>query len=192
MLESTSYYLFENETVEVCMMLNANLEREVHFTIVTLPGSAQENYDYIAIKSQVIAYPGDENICFFVETLEDDLVEGDEMLELTLGGNDPALIMPELNAITITIKDNDSKCIVALINAIINCIHTYYIDAVFGLEKSEYTVGDNESNLTVAVHLIAGELASHIKLKLTSMDGSASKHSFYQSMIDSFLVLHSS
>ena len=175
MLESTSYYLFENETVEVCMMLNANLEREVHFTIVTLPGSAQENYDYIAIKSQVIAYPGDENICFIVETLEDDLVEGDEVLELTLGGNDPALITHELNAITITIKDNDSKCIVALINAIINCIHTS-IDAVFGLERSEYTVGDNESNLTVAVHLIAGELASPIKLKLTSMDGSASKH----------------
>lgn len=49
------------------------------------------------------------------------------------------------------------------------------IDAVFGLETSEYTIGDNESNLTIAVHLVEKELALPIELKIISLDISASK-----------------
>lgn len=52
---------------------------------------------------------------------------------------------------------------------------TFYLDAVFGLETSEYTVGDSELNLTIAVQLFENELAVPIELQLTSLDVSASK-----------------
>lgn len=46
---------------------------------------------------------------------------------------------------------------------------------MFGLENPEYIVGENESNLTIAVQLVLNELASPVQLKILSSDISASK-----------------
>lgn len=48
------------------------------------------------------------------------------------------------------------------------------IDAVFGMKTSWYTVGDDESNITVAVYVLDKELALPVELQLTSLDISAS------------------
>lgn len=110
MLESASYLLSENGTVKVCMMPIGRLEREVQLSLVSLLGSAQENEDYVSIKNKLTVHPGDDRICFYVESLDDHLVEGDETIQLLLSANDPAVTTPSVNIITITIKDDDSNC----------------------------------------------------------------------------------
>ena len=47
------------------------------------------------------------------------------------------------------------------------------IDAVFGLKASWYTVGDDESNITITIYVVDKELALSVELQLTSLDISA-------------------
>lgn len=44
---------------------------------------------------------------------------------------------------------------------------------MFGLETSWYTVGDDESNITVSISVLEKELAFPVELQLTSLDISA-------------------
>lgn len=45
---------------------------------------------------------------------------------------------------------------------------------MFGLKTSWYTVGDDESNITVAIYVLDKKLALPVELQLTSVDISAS------------------
>lgn len=109
MLESASYSVVENETVELCVTLIGELEREVQLSVVSQPGNAQQHEDYIAIMDTLTLHPGDNKTCFSVETVEDNLVEGEETFQLVLNGDDPAVVITFPNTITISIRDNDSK-----------------------------------------------------------------------------------
>ena len=107
MLESTSYSVLEGSSIDVCVMLSGELEREVPLSLVTKPGSAELYEDYADVTSILHLLPGDGRVCFSVESLEDDIVEGDEMLQVILNGNDSVFMNG--NVVNITIKDNDSK-----------------------------------------------------------------------------------
>lgn len=109
MLESPSYSVVENMTVEICLMLDGQLEREVQLTVTSLSETAQQNEDYSAIVDQLSVHPGDGRVCFTVEALEDDLVEGDETFQVVLDRIDPAVVIRGTNAVTVNVKDNDSK-----------------------------------------------------------------------------------
>ena len=107
MLESTSYSLTEGSSTDVCVMLSGELEREVPLSLATQPGTAKQNKDYVDVTSILGLVPGDGRVCFSVETLEDNIVEGDEMLQVVLNGSDSVFMGG--NVVNITIKDNDSK-----------------------------------------------------------------------------------
>ena len=109
MLESISYSVEEGATVDVCVMLRGELEKEVQLSLVSQAGTAQQDEDYVAIMSILSLLPGDNNVCFSVETVEDNFVEGEEMFQIMLNGNDPAIIMNGVNVVNVTIKDNDSE-----------------------------------------------------------------------------------
>lgn len=107
MLESTSYSVMEGSMVDVCVMLSGELEREVPLSLTTQPGTAELHKDYVDITSILHLLPGDGRVCFSVETLEDDIMEGDEMLQVVLNGNDSVFMSG--NVVNVTIKDNDSE-----------------------------------------------------------------------------------
>lgn len=107
MLESASYSVVEGSKVDVCVMLSGELEREASLSLLTQPGTAQQHEDYIHITKILSLLPGDGRVCFSVETLEDSIVEGNEMLRVVLNGNDTVFMSG--NIVNITIKDNDSK-----------------------------------------------------------------------------------
>lgn len=107
MLESTAYSVMEGSSIDVCIMLSGELEREVPLSLVTQPGTAQLNVDYVDVTSILHLLPGDHRVCFFVETLEDNIMEGDEMLRVVLNGNNSVFMSG--NVVNVTIKDNDSK-----------------------------------------------------------------------------------
>lgn len=107
MLESTSYSVLEGSSIDVCVMLSGELEREVPLSLITKSGSAELHKDYADVTNILHLLPGDGRVCFSVESLEDDIVEGDEMLQVVLNGNDSVFMNG--NVVNITIKDNDSK-----------------------------------------------------------------------------------
>ena len=47
------------------------------------------------------------------------------------------------------------------------------VDAVFGLKTPWYTVGDDESNITIAIYVLDKELVLPVELQLISLDISA-------------------
>ena len=107
MLESTSYSVMEGSRVDVCVMLSGELEREVPLSLTTQPGTAELHKDYADITSVLHLLSGDGRVCFSLETLEDDIMEGDEILQVVLNGNDSVFMNG--NIVNVTIKDNDSK-----------------------------------------------------------------------------------
>lgn len=107
MLESTSYSVMEGSSVEVCVMLRGELEREVPLSLTTHTGTAKLHKDYADVTSILHLVAGDGRVCFSVETLEDNIVEGDEMLQVVLNGNDSVFMTG--NVVNVTIIDNDSK-----------------------------------------------------------------------------------
>ena len=112
MLESTSYSVMEGSSIDVCVMLSGELERDVPLSLVAQPGTALLHKDYVDVTSILSLVPGDGRVCFSVETLEDNIVEGDEMLQVVLNGNDSVFMSG--NVVNVTIKDNDSKSLLLL------------------------------------------------------------------------------
>ena len=173
MLESSSYSVVEGSSIDVCVMLSGQLEREVSLSLIAQPGTAQQHEDYVDITRIVSLLPGDSRVCFSLETLEDNIVEGDEMLQMVLNGDDSVFMNG--NIVSITIKDNDSKyCNCIISGALLTMLITHTtVDAVFGLQTSGYTVGDDEPNVTIAIYVLDKELALPVELQLTSLDISA-------------------
>ena len=120
MLESTSYSMPEGSSIDVCVMLSGELEREVPLSLATQPGTAKHNKDYVDVTSILRLVPGDGRFCFSVETLEDNIVEGDEMFRVVLNGNDSVFMSG--NVVNVTIKDNDSKSCYYMCGA---CVHAH-------------------------------------------------------------------
>ena len=50
---------------------------------------------------------------------------------------------------------------------------------MFSLQTTEYTVGDDESNISIAIYVLEKELALPVELQLISLDISASKLMHY-------------
>ena len=113
MLESASYSVTEGGTVEVCAIVETGqLERNVQVSVGSLPGIAQESWDYKPIVSSLTLFPGENLTCFSVEALDDNVVEGDETFKVFLNSQDKAvLILSVINSSVITILDSDRKCL---------------------------------------------------------------------------------
>ena len=113
--ESTIYSVPEGEAVEVCIAVEGGeLEKTVEFSIISHPGGAQEE-DYGVVFLQLSLWPSETKVCFHIETINDDTVEGDETFQLILSSQDPAVTIATPALATINIEDNDGKL----------CTHTH-------------------------------------------------------------------
>jgi hypothetical protein len=68
--------------------------------------------DYGAINAPIIFNPGqeDQQMCRQIPIFDDIICEGDEVFNVALQSNDPAVnLIPPLNAGTVTIIDDDGK-----------------------------------------------------------------------------------
>ena len=106
-MESSTYSVTEGESVEVCVAVeNGELERAVQLSVLSHPASAQEE-DYKAAFLSLSLWPGDRRICFLIETLEDDSVEGEEAFQLILTSQDSGVTTASPDLTIVSIEDSD-------------------------------------------------------------------------------------
>ncbi len=108
-LESLSYSVEEGAAVEVCVKAESGeLERTVQLSVTSIPDSAEENHDYTPVTLTLNLLPGENQTCFSVEALGDDIVEGEEAFTVVIRSQDEAIIIPN-NITIISIHDSDRK-----------------------------------------------------------------------------------
>lgn len=107
--ESTLYSVEEGATVELCVKAESGvLERTVQLSVASVSESAEESHDYTAVSFTLTLLAGESQACFSVETLDDDVVEGDESFAVVVKSQDKAVIIPT-NTTIISIHDSDRK-----------------------------------------------------------------------------------
>lgn len=108
-LGSGSYSVSEGEQVDVCLRLESGqLERDAQLCVLSQSDSANEVEDYNApFMFFVILKPGENQSCFTVDTVDDNLVEGEEIFQLSLSSSDRAVVISTNGTTTIHIKDDD-------------------------------------------------------------------------------------
>lgn len=107
--ESLSYSVEEGATVKVCVKAESGeLERTVQLSVASISDSAEESDDYSPVTLTLTLLPGESQFCFSVETLDDDVVEGDEGFTIVIRSQDKAVIIPT-NTTIISIHDSDRK-----------------------------------------------------------------------------------
>lgn len=107
--ESTSYSVEEGATVKVCVKAESGeLERTVQLSIASISDSAEETFDYTPLTLTLTLLSGESQACFSVETLDDDVVEGEETFTVVIRSQDKAVIIPT-NTTIINIHDSDRK-----------------------------------------------------------------------------------
>ena len=122
MFEFNEYSVHEGEQVELCILLNGESEIDVpveimlqdittggmlavwYFVFVTFPPSIGGN-DYALDTQMLIFLPGDNKKCFPVFTINDDIFEDDELLNLNLNSS----VVHTSQSTTLFIIDNDGK-----------------------------------------------------------------------------------
>ena len=107
-LESASYSVVEGETVKLCAIVQSGeLERsvELEISIIVLSGSDQED-DFELKMSTFSLRPAQNQSCTMVEILNDNLVEGNETLQVILSSMDSAVTISAPNSAIITIEDD--------------------------------------------------------------------------------------
>ena len=80
--------------------------------------------DYIAISEDLTFSATEMRICRDVTSVEDDVLENDEDLMLTLSTDDPSLVLGPSEA-TVTILDDDCRSS-AMLNSQNLCFDTYF------------------------------------------------------------------
>ena len=109
-LESVFYSVMEGDMVETCVTIEiGQLERNIRLSVVSIPGSAQEGEDYTPLILSLTLHPGENRTCFIIESLDDDMVEGEETLKVILSSQDKAVAISTINTTTISIQDLDGK-----------------------------------------------------------------------------------
>lgn len=96
--------------VEMCAAIESGqLERDVQLSVVSIPDSAQENSDYKPVIVSLTLHPGENDTCLTIETLDDDVAEGDETFKVILKSQDVAVVISTVNTTIISIQDSDRK-----------------------------------------------------------------------------------
>ena len=110
-LESPSYSVIEGESARLCAVLDSGvLERDVDLSVVGLSGSAQED-DYMMDVLTFSLGSTQNQSCILVEILKDNLVEGEEIFQVILSSQDPAVVISMPNSATINIEDDNGSFI---------------------------------------------------------------------------------
>ena len=125
-LESASYSVVEGEIVKLCAIVQSGeLERsvELEIAIISLSGSDQDDY-----KQKISTFslrPAQNQSCTMVEILNDNLVEGNETLQVILSSMDPAVTISAPNSAIITIEDDNG--IILFMSLCVDIIIMVYI-----------------------------------------------------------------
>ena len=106
---SASYTVTEGEAVRVCVRLESSrLERNLQLSIFSQEHTAEADADYVPLNSTILIH--DENYwCINVTTLNDNVVEGEEVLLVVLISNDPTVVTPTPLSTYVNIQDSTSK-----------------------------------------------------------------------------------
>ena len=104
-----SYSVEEGASVMVCVKTEGGeLERTIQLSIASIPDSAEEGRDYTPVTLILSLVSGEHQVCFNVETLDDNVVEGEEAFTVVIRSQDKAVAIPT-NTTTISIHDSDRK-----------------------------------------------------------------------------------
>ena len=107
--ESTLYSVEEGATAKVCVKAESGeLERTVQLSVASISDSAEEILDYTPLTLYLTLLSGESQACFSIETLDDDVVEGEETFKVVIRSQDEAVIIP-INTTLISIHDSDRK-----------------------------------------------------------------------------------
>lgn len=109
---SRSHSVIEGEQAEVCLMLEGGcLNRVVQLLVTNQPESASFGEDYYtpAAMFYVALKPGQNQTCFTITTIEDNLVEGQETFQLTLSSDIGVLVVFSYGTTSVLIEDDDSE-----------------------------------------------------------------------------------
>ena len=118
-VDSSTYSVAEGEMVEVCVSVESGeLYSTVELSVFSQPISAQEE-DYKTIFLSLSLWPDERRVCFFIETMDDDTVEGEEAFLIILSSQHPSVTIATPGLAIINIEDDDgietSVCIQILI-----------------------------------------------------------------------------
>lgn len=107
--ESTLYSVEEGASVMVCVKAESGeLERTVQLSVASISDSAEEGRDYTQITFTMTLVSGESQACFNVETLDDNVVEGEEAFMVVTTSQDKAVVI-STNTTIISIHDSDRK-----------------------------------------------------------------------------------
>ena len=135
---SEPHSVMEGEEAYVCLIFETErLKKVVHLSVVSHSDTANFGEDYsMPSMFSIILKPGDNQSCFAVDTVEDDLVEGDETFQLILTSSDQAVVISINGTLTVHIEDNDGKPASSCHSVIYSCLYArmlrnYYIICTF-------------------------------------------------------------
>ncbi len=154
-------------SLELCVNLTGQLEREVMVQLFTTDGGdATAGDDYQSL-SQTLTFVEQQSLCRMLDVLRDLNLEDSEILIVSISSNDSAvnISMPNIN---ITIVDSNRRLDLAVITVKPLCIFVSILGAELSIDiplNMEYFEGD-----TVIVSVIVGRnisLQRELEVNLT-------------------------
>ncbi|XP_046846527.1 uncharacterized protein LOC124440255 isoform X4 [Xenia sp. Carnegie-2017] len=86
---------------------SSNITEPITITVTSIPNSAHHT-DYLPLTVDIVFKPGDNTTKrIFIDTIEDDLVEPDEVFRLSISTSSPGVTVGD--PVNVTIKDNDKS-----------------------------------------------------------------------------------
>ena len=175
--EFESYSVSEGEEADVCVIFETEqLKKDIQVSVVSHSDTANIGEDYNMLSVLPLTLKPDTNrSCFAVDTVEDNLVEGEETFQLILTSSDQAVLISTTHTLTLHIEDNDGELASGYLCKCyqFSCSFFIWSVATFGLGGAMYIVAENEEFI-VSIHLLENELAVPISLEIKTLDISAS------------------
>ena len=111
-LESTTTVSETNGTAALTVVLSKPLNEDLTFRVeVETDTATAEGEDYTIPDEDLTIDMGETNVAIRIAIIEDALVEGDELLTVSLSGDLPPGVIFDNHSVTITIRDDDTAII---------------------------------------------------------------------------------